>query len=162
MVRHVVEAALSSKLSEVYIVTGYKPDEVKAALEGLKVQYLQNPRFGDGLSTSLSTGIMGLDGDFDSALVLLGDMPFVTAENIDALLSAQTPGAIVMATSEGKRGNPVLWPREYFEQLTQIEGDTGARHIIGANPDRLIEVELGTAAALDLDTPEAVQAAASD
>ena len=65
---------------------------------------------------------------------------------------------IVVATSQGKRGNPVLWPRAHFEALAAISGDTGARHIIGQNRDHVIEVEVGGAAALDVDTPEAYAA----
>ena len=160
MVRHVAEAALTSKVDEVLVVTGHKPQEIRQALTGLNVSFVQNDRFAEGLSTSLSTGIEALSSDTNQALILLGDMPFVTSDMIDQILLAEKPsGGIAMATCEGKRGNPVLWPAQFFEELTRIEGDTGARHVIGANADQVTEVEIGPAAAVDLDTPEAVAAA---
>ena len=80
---------------------------------------------------------------------------------IDALIARwrQAPaGSIIVATHNGKRGNPVLWPREYFARLTAISGDIGARGVLGDNRDAIVEVELGPAAGLDLDTPQALQA----
>lgn len=159
MVRHVAEAALGSQVEAIFVITGHKRNEVKQALAGLEVNRHYNPDYKDGLSTSLACGIKALPSDFMNALVLLGDMPFITAEMIDRLIekASQNPDHIIVATHEGKRGNPVLWPRRFFEELTTIQGDVGARHIMAANHDRVVEVELGKAASLDLDTPEAVQ-----
>jgi len=46
----------------------------------------------------------------------------------------------------------------FFDDLKSIHGDTGARHLIGANEAVIAEVEIGAAAALDLDTPQALSA----
>jgi molybdenum cofactor cytidylyltransferase len=62
-------------------------------------------------------------------------------------------------TYEGKRGNPVVWSSRFFADLMAVHGDTGGRHLIGENPDAVVEVELGRAVALDIDTPEALKAA---
>jgi molybdenum cofactor cytidylyltransferase len=81
---------------------------------------------------------------------------------IDRLIAAYRHGEgarIVVPTFEGKRGNPVLWSRAFFDALREIQGDVGARHLIGENPDAVAEVEIGPAVTLDLDTPEAVRAA---
>ena len=97
---------------------------------------------------------------------LLADMPLINAEHIDQMIAAsvENPEQIIMSTAEGKRGNPVLWPARFFGELKNVEGDVGARHIIGANADRVLEVELGQAASLDIDTPTTLQmfAAPSD
>ena len=158
MVRHVAQAACSSKLQTVNAVTGYKPQEVMDVLEGLEINQVSNPDYEKGLSTSLSAGIRVLESDVSHVIVILGDMPMITSQMINKLIdqSSANPNHIIVSTHEGKRGNPVLWPRSFFGELQSIEGDTGARHIMAANRDRLIEVELGEAASLDLDTPEAV------
>lgn len=159
MVRHVAEAAIASGVSQTLVVTGHEPDAVKVALSGLDIGFVHNPRFGEGLSQSLAAGISALDDNVTSAVILLGDMPFITSGMINQMLEAGgNSRSIVMATHMGKRGNPVLWPSRFFQALTQIEGDTGARHVIGMHAHEVVEVELGEAAALDLDTPEAVAA----
>ena len=71
-------------------------------------------------------------------------------------LSRENPERIIVATADGKRGNPVLWPASCFDALLTVSGDTGARHLIGEHESLVLEVELGAAARLDLDTPEAV------
>ena len=158
MLRHVAEAAISSNAKSVSVVTGFAPEEAKKVLSGLDVAYIHNPDFEDGLSTSIRAGIAAISSDVDHVIILLGDMPFVTSEMIDRMIgeSRDHPHNIVMATNNGKRGNPVLWPKAFFEELQQIEGDVGARHIIGANAERVSEVEIGNAAELDLDTRELI------
>lgn len=161
MVRHVGEAATGAGVDRVCVVTGYQPDETLAALSGLEIVNVPNPDHATGLSSSLAAGIAALPEKCGAAIILLGDMPFVTSAMIGQMLEASRdhPGHIIMATHEGKRGNPVLWPARFFDELQQVEGDVGARHIIGANADFVVEVELGRAASLDLDTPEALKAA---
>jgi len=114
----------------------------------------------DGLGTSVKAGIAAVPADADGAIVCLGDMPKVDASLIDRLIAAFDPdrGAlVVMPTFEGRRGNPVLWSRRFFPDLTAIEGDVGARHLIGRYSEAVIEVPLERNAALvDVDTPEAL------
>ena len=62
--------------------------------------------------------------------------------------------SVVRATHNGKRGNPVLMPRALFADVTAITGDTGARHIIEAGAAPIVDVEIGSAASLDIDTPQ--------
>ena len=136
-------------------------DEIRAALEGLNVRFVHNPDFADGLSTSLQTGIEALDESVDAALITLGDMPFVTGDAFNQILQAYQANDDVygvVATANGKRGNPVLWARRFFKDLTSIQGDTGARHLIGANEALIAEVDIGDAATLDFDTPDALKA----
>jgi molybdenum cofactor cytidylyltransferase len=62
-------------------------------------------------------------------------------------------------TTGGKRGNPVVWSRRFFPELAALEGDTGARHLIASFPEAITDVLLsGTAALIDVDTPDALQA----
>ena len=85
----------------------------------------------------------------------------ISSAMIDRLIAAFDPESgslIVVPTFEGKRGNPVVWSRRFFHDLMTVHGDTGGRHIIGDNPDAVVEVELGAAVGLDIDTPEALTA----
>jgi molybdenum cofactor cytidylyltransferase len=161
LVRIATEAALKSKAGSVTVVTGHRADDVKAALKGLRVAFVHNPDHAEGLSTSLRTGIESLGAGVDGAIVLLADMPGVEAQTIDRLIGAFAPdqGALlVVPTFEGKRGNPVLWSSRFFPALAAVQGDTGGRHLIGENPESVVEVEVGPAVALDIDTPEALAA----
>ncbi|AXS39055.1 molybdopterin-binding/glycosyltransferase family 2 protein [Breoghania sp. L-A4] len=162
LVRIAARAALESRAGPVTVVTGHMRDQVEAALEDLDVRFVHNEDYREGLSTSLKTGIKALPASADAAIVLLADMPRITPQTIDRLVAAYDPAAgalIVVPTVKGKRGNPVLWSRRYFDALLAIKGDVGARHLIGDNPEAVVEIELDDTIRLDLDTPQALEAA---
>jgi molybdenum cofactor cytidylyltransferase len=159
MVRHVAEAAIAGGADGVHVVTGHQAGEVEAALAGLKVVFVRNEDFAQGLSTSLAAGIRALGAEIDGALVLLGDMPGIDAAMVERMIAAARAApadAIVAATHDGIRGNPVLWPRRDFSALTGLAGDKGAREMIADNAGRMVTIELGKAAGFDIDTPEAL------
>jgi molybdenum cofactor cytidylyltransferase len=166
LARIVVEQVLASRARPVVVVTGHQRDKLEAALAGLDVIFAHNPDFARGLSTSLRVGIAAVPGNADGAVVCLGDMPQVRAELIDSLLGAfdpETGAFIVVPSTGGKRGNPVLWSRRFFADLATIEGDVGARYLIGAYPEAVTEVPVTDQSALvDVDTPEALQMVRAD
>ncbi|MBT5432605.1 MAG: molybdopterin-binding/glycosyltransferase family 2 protein [Alphaproteobacteria bacterium] len=160
MVRHVVEALGHTAVESITVVTGHEAEAVTRILAGLDHKTVHNYSFADGLGTSLRCGISALPGDLDAVIVCLGDMPHLTPAVLDHLLAAYDPAenhAIIVPTHKGKRGNPVLWDRRFFEAMASISGDTGARHLIGENEDLVAEVEIDSDAVLiDIDTPEAL------
>lgn len=166
MVRRAVDAALASPTRPVIVVLGHDAHRVRAALRGCKVHFIDNPDFADGMSTSLRKGLAALPGDVDGAVILLGDMPRVDHQAIDRLIAAFNPiegRSICVPVWNGKRGNPVLWARRYFSEMTAIAGDVGARHLIGEHGDQVAEVPMPDDATLiDIDTPEALNALRRD
>jgi molybdenum cofactor cytidylyltransferase len=162
LVRIAAEQALASRAHPVIVVTGHQREQVDAVLGGLDVTRVHNPDFAEGLSTSIKAGIAAVPDEVDGVVVCLGDMPQVNASLIDKLLAAFDPekGALVVVpTIGGKRGNPVVWSRRFFPELATLQGDTGARHLIKSVPEAVVEVPLsGTAALVDVDTPDALQA----
>jgi molybdenum cofactor cytidylyltransferase len=92
-------------------------DAVDDALGKLPVERVRNPDYADGLSTSLKRGLAALPADIDGVVVCLGDMPLIAGRDLDRLIAAFNPlegRAIVVPTRRGKRGNPVLWSRQFF------------------------------------------------
>lgn len=160
LVRIVAEQALASNASSVIVVTGHQREEVEEALSGLNVKFVHNPAFAEGQGSSVRAGINAVPDTADGAVICLGDMPMVNASIIDRMIEAFSPGSgslIVVPVNNGRRGNPVVWSRRYFGDLVRLDGDFGARHLIVQNADAVAEVEVeGTAAFLDIDTPEAL------
>jgi molybdenum cofactor cytidylyltransferase len=160
LVRIVTEQALASRARPVIVVTGHQADKVRAALSGLDVTFVANPNFADGIASSVKAGIAAIPAHAEGAAICLGDMPLVGAGLIDRLIDALAPdkGALIaVPAAEGRRGNPVLWSRRFFEELMTLEGDVGARHMIARHAEAVVEVEAdGQSAFLDIDTPEAL------
>jgi len=163
LVRIVAEQALASKAAEVVVVTGHQADDVRKALQGLKVRFTHNPDYAAGLAGSVKTGIAAVSENADGALVCLGDMPLISTELINRLIDSFAPdngNLIVVPVSDGRRGNPVLWSRRFFAELMTLDGDIGARHLIAKHGEAVAEVPVeGQAAFLDIDTPQALERA---
>src|ERR1700720_2325165 len=166
LVRVVTEQALASKASSVIVVTGHQATEVEKALQGLKVKFVHNPHFAEGLAGSVKTGIAAVPENADGAVICLGDMPLISAHLIDRLVEAFAPdrgNLIAVPVSDGRRGNPVLWSRRFFNELMTLDGDIGARHLIGTHTEAVAEVPVeGDGAFLDIDPPQALEAARGD
>ena len=163
MVRHAVRAAASTAGGgPVVVVTGHERAEVEASLAGFDVAFSHNPDYGAGLSTSLARGVAALPSGVEGAIVCLADMPGVRAEHLARLRDAFDPGAgaaICVATRRGKRGNPVLFASRFFSEMCDVEGDVGARHLIGVYADLVREVEMpDDGVLLDIDSPSALRA----
>ena len=114
-------------------------------------------------SLSIKSGIGAVSDKSDGAVICLGDMPLIDAELIDRLIAAFAPdrgNLIVVPVAEGRRGNPVLWSRRFFGELMTLDGDIGARHLIGKHGETVAEVPVeGESAFLDIDTPQALETA---
>jgi molybdenum cofactor cytidylyltransferase len=155
LVRHAAEAVVGSSAGPVIVVTGHWAEEVRAALQGLPVEMLHNPLFTQGLSTSLRAGFSALPPKARAAVILLGDMPFVTADLINALVAAWwdrgEPAALV-PTLNGQRGNPVLTSRDLQPMIERLSGDVGAGPILRGRQDVLEWPTTDSAVVQDIDT----------
>ena len=88
-------------------------------------------------------------------IICLGDMPYITSSNYNVLIAAFEEGKIIVPTTNGKIGNPLLFASDYFTDFDILEGDKGARKLLKDYPNKIIEVDLNTEAIFqDIDTPE--------
>ncbi len=162
LVRRAAEAAVRSAADPVIVVTGNEAEAVKAALADLQVTFVENSDFAMGLSTSLKCGVSAVPDTADGAVILLGDMPEVSAALVDKLIAAFDPSegrAICVAGRGGRRGNPVLWARRFFGEIARLDGDVGAKALMAVYDELVCEVEAADDAPLiDLDTREALDA----
>ena len=134
MISWIVQTYLKSEINKLIIVTGFQEKAVKKALLGFDVEFIHNPHYETGQASSVSAGILGLAEQCDSALIGLGDMPFVTTDLINRLIEShqllpKSDIRITLPLLDGKRSNPVIWGRAFFEELRNISGDQGGRQI---------------------------------
>lgn len=163
LVRQMALRALEAKAGPLVAVTGYRADDIEDALADLAFQCVRNPDFASGMASSLKVGLQAEPfANVAGVMVLLADMPAVTCEDLLALISAfrrHQGNAIIRASAAGKRGNPVILPRSTFSEIAVLQGDVGARQVIETCGLPIVDVEIGEAAHLDVDTPEALERA---
>ncbi|MGV1771591.1 nucleotidyltransferase family protein [Agrobacterium vitis] len=163
LIRRVVAISLASRAASVTVVTGHRREEVEACLLDLPAAMSFNAGFAEGMASSLITGLNSPDvADKDGVMVVLGDMPGLTALHLDALILAFESAdgrAIIRAASGDVPGNPVILPEALRPALLTLTGDKGAKAIIAASTLPVIDVDIGPAALVDVDTPDAIMAA---
>jgi CTP:molybdopterin cytidylyltransferase MocA len=153
IVSYAIDSAVASGLRPVVLVTGNEGDSVSATAPA-DVRTVDNPRWHDGISTSLHTALDSLeaDRDVDAVVIGLGDQPGIGAEAFRRVAAAYDDGArLAVATYDGQRGNPVLIARELWSDARTLTGDEGARQLMR----RIVPTEVpcdGTGDPFDIDT----------
>lgn len=157
LVRLAVTTAVEADVGDVAVVTGHRAREVAAALEGLRMRVVHEPAFADGMAVSLRRGVRTLFSH-DAIMVGLGDQPGLRAESYRRVAAAwrSTGASIVVPRYVGSKApaHPPLFAAAVFDELLALEGDVGARAVIGLDPTRVVEVALDWAPPPDVDTLE--------
>lgn len=147
MLSLLLEQVLASSLDKVVLVLGHCAPEIRNALghelRHPRLSVLDNPDYTDGISSSIKAGLRGIRDETDHVVILLGDMPFLTADLIDRFLheyleSGRPLGAVAVG---GRRSHPVAFSRELYDELEEISGDTGARDLFRKYAARACLVE---------------------
>lgn len=152
-----VRAAAVAGLRPIALVTGHRADEVRAAVEGEAVELVENPRYPEGVATSLSAGIRHLEArsGVAAAAILLGDepgmSPDVIRQVVEAWRGAGWPAA--RALYRDRPGHPVIVARSLFPALRTAEGDRGLAGLLGRQGLRVHAVHVDRLAPVDVDTP---------
>ncbi len=157
LLQYAIDAMEQSGLYDVVVVLGHRADEVADAVEaGPDTRIVVNPDYAQGQATSLRTGLKAVDERSEAAMVILGDQPAVNALMVRTIAETYqaTGGKVVQATFGGKPNHPTLFDRELWPALQAIEGDKGAREVLGKHPEWVVRVEFGGELPSDLDTWE--------
>lgn len=155
MVTHVARIACASQADRVIAVTGFENSQVEQALASTSAVCHYNSAHASGMASSVIAGVSQLT-DCDAVLVCLGDMPHVTVSIINQLIDAfkaNPDKSIVLPVRDGRRGNPVLFGKVFFDTLLTLEGDSGAKYLLKQYPDEIFEVSVDSdGILLDYDT----------
>jgi molybdenum cofactor cytidylyltransferase len=156
MLARIVDQVLTSPIDRVFVVTGADRHRLAAALAGRPVTFVVNADEQGEMLSSVRCGLAALPPECTAALIVLGDLPGLTADVVARLLQAfQTAGrGIVVPTSNGRRGHPLLVSLRYCDEILTCYEAVGLRGLLQAHPEEVHEVEVGTARILeDVDTP---------
>lgn len=158
LIRRQARAALACGVP-VFVVLPPAPHPRHEALQDLPVIPLVLPGSAEGLSGSLRDGIAALPDEFTHALILLADLPEITADDLRAVLAGPetAPDALVWrgTTADGAPGHPILVARAIFPAFAALRGDDGGQAALKAVEGQVALIPLpGQRARRDLDTPE--------
>jgi molybdenum cofactor cytidylyltransferase len=137
-----IDNFLSSKVSEIIVVVGYRAQEVINSINSRPVKVAVNPIYQHGMGTSISAGLNLISDKVQGIMIALADQPFIGNQTIDRLIGvfSSSNKGIVVPVYNGRRGNPVIFNIQYKQELLALEGDVGGREIIAKHPEDVIEI----------------------
>lgn len=127
----VLDAALGvPALDPLVVVLGAYAAAVQTAVDLSEVTVVQAPDWEEGQAASLRAGVAAV-GDVDAAVVLLGDMPFVTPQVVAGALDHWSARCDAVRTMyDGRPGHPVVLGRSVLDRVPGLRGDVGARELL--------------------------------
>jgi len=158
LIRGVVENALNSRVDEVIVVLGYMAKEIEEVLKDLPCKVVYNRNFEEGMSSSVKIGVSKISKTAEAVLILPGDYPLVTAEDIDRVISKfrETGASIVIASYKGRPGHPILFSQKLFNEILKIsEKEQGLKAVVRKHGEEVVLAETNSPGVLmDVDTEE--------
>jgi molybdenum cofactor cytidylyltransferase len=146
----------------VHAVLGHEAEQVRAALAGLSLTFVENPRFADGQPASVRAGLDSLPDGYDAVFIALADQAALTPGDIADLLRTFADGGgdrILVPYYRGQRGNPAVFPSKIIREIRASGGNVACRSFIESNPKLTRRYEAqNDHFVLDIDTPEDLQA----
>jgi molybdenum cofactor cytidylyltransferase len=161
VLRGAVRRALAAGLSPLLVVLGHEAERARRELDGLPCTPVVNPLYEQGMSTSLQAGVAALPAASPAALVLLADMPFVTAAMLAGLVGRYraTRPPLVISEYGGVHAPPMLYDRSLFAEVLAMSGGRCGKQIVARHRHEAEAMDWPAAALADLDVPEDYAAA---
>ncbi|HEX2159536.1 MAG TPA: nucleotidyltransferase family protein [Actinomycetes bacterium] len=145
LLAHVLAAVATAPVDRVVVALGGAAGEVLDRVDLGRAEPLVVEGWAEGMGHVLASTLAQAGDGWEAVVVLLGDQPLVTAGAVARLVEAWRAGAgpAVTATYGGRPGHPKLFDRRLLPDLLGLTGDTGARDLLAAHPDRVHRVEVG-------------------
>ena len=162
LVARAVRAAAAAGLAPIVVVLGHEAERVRAALDGLPCRAVVNPDHARGKGTSLQLGIaeVARATDAAAAVIMLADMPFVSAEMLAAVARAalRDGGAarapMVISRYGEVNAPPILYDRATFAELAALPAQACGKEMVRRHRARAVFLDWPEAALADVDVPE--------
>lgn len=158
VIERVLRVSKAAGIRQRVVVTGYNREALAPLLEKNGAVEVRNPRFEEGMFTSIQAGVSALPRNLDGFFVLPVDCPLVTKEVLAALEQSFEPDKFSVPCYRGKKGHPILIPSMYREPILQHDGTGGLKAITDKDYDKMKRIEVREeGVVMDMDTPRAYE-----
>lgn len=157
VIEHIVSQVVASEVAQTIVVTGHDVQVVEAALLGMPVTFVENPRYKDGMLTSIRAGLQTVTLAAEGFMVVLGDQPSIDAPTINQLIEGfrTVEKGIVVPRYDNDTGHPIIISMSYRDDVMTKFDDTGLRGLIYGHPEYVHRLPVQAPGVLrDMDTPE--------
>jgi molybdenum cofactor cytidylyltransferase len=163
IIETVIRRVVSSRVDKTLVVLGSRWRTIKKIIDHLPITTAVNPRYKQGMLSSVRRGIAALPRGCRAVVVALGDQPEIRTGVVNHLVRAYQRGkkGIIVPVYRGKRGHPFLLDLRYGKEIAALNPEVGLRELVRKHPEDILEVRMPDANILhDIDNPDDYKKAA--
>jgi molybdenum cofactor cytidylyltransferase len=157
LIDHVLDALEETKIDQIIVVLGNKPDELGGILESrsARVEIVLNENYERGMTSSFKKGLERAK-EADASFLILGDELILEPTFLDDAIDQMRTGKplIVCPIHNGRKGHPLLFSKELFQEILDLKETEVVRDIVHRHLSRLLTIESADWTVMDIDTPE--------
>ena len=156
IIKHIIDVLLEGfEPKDLLVVVGHEKSKIINLINNPNIKIVNNIDYKKGIGTSISCAMKHLEDYIKGVMIIPADMPFISKvdlRNLENKFIEFNYTKVVFPKHESSLGNPVILPKSYFDILTNLKSDEGARSQI-KNKD-YVTVNAGIGTTLDIDTKE--------
>ena len=147
--------AKASAAEEVITILGANLQKISSEIARFNINIIENKQWEKGIGSSIAAGMKYMleKKNYKAAIIMLADQPLIDSEYLNQLIQIfeQNPFRIVATKYPKSNGVPALFPSQYFEQLSELTGDVGAKYLLNGETS-VVTIDAGNKI-VDIDTP---------
>lgn len=145
VVERVIDLFRAVGVEEICVVVGHRTEAMRPKLETAGVTVAENPRFAEGMFTSIQAGLAHLSPCEHGVFILPVDIPLVRPATLRLLMEAfasRCANTTIHPLFDGQRGHPPLIPPELISDIQNHDGTGGLRTILEAPGASALEIQV--------------------
>lgn len=129
VIQHIITIYRSAGVRDIRVVTGYHQEEIQPILRSLQVREIYNPRYQNGMYSSVQSGISSYDQDISGFFIHPVDVPLIEPMTVRLMSSypKQTGDTIICPMYQNRRGHPLIVGSSYRTAILDNTYPTGLR-----------------------------------
>lgn len=151
---HWLRILQEAKIKEIRVVLGRDATLIQKAVDLSERQVVIQRFPEEGMLSSLCLGLGRLPEGLAGCFLCPVDHPDIQASLLTRMQAALVPGSVVVPVHAGRRGHPVLFAAELFQEIHDAPLTGGARTVVRADPQRVVTVAADAGVLADIDTPD--------
>lgn len=134
LLHHVTRQALKMT-GAVVVVSGFNNNLIENELKNLQVITVYNPEWQEGMGASIRAGVKKIINEFpviENLIISVCDQPFINSSVFSELMTKhkEDQKGIIASAYAGVLGTPVMFDRKYFDELSKLSGNEGAKKLL--------------------------------
>lgn len=133
-----LKAAVKSKASPVFLITGHQAEEMEDYIDDIDVNVVRNTSYRSGIKTSIEAGIKSIPSFCDGVMILPADMPNISKEYINKMIEMYKKGdnkQLILSEYKNKKCNPIIWGKDFYAYADIVPENAELRTIFAPFAD---------------------------